>query len=83
MGLGVGFVNVQLSVWMQRRVERALLGRVMSVLMFSAVGLLPISYAISGALAQWNLVALFVAAGALLTTVSALSLTGRAVRAVD
>ncbi|HEY0558573.1 MAG TPA: MFS transporter, partial [Thermoanaerobaculia bacterium] len=46
MGLGVGFVNVQFAAWMQMRVERALLGRVMSVMMFSAVGLVPVSYAI-------------------------------------
>jgi MFS family permease len=82
MGLGVGFVNVQFSAWMQMRVERALLGRVMSVLMFSAVGLVPVSYAIAGALAQWNPAALFVAAGAVLAATSALTLTGKAGKAV-
>jgi hypothetical protein len=83
MGLGVGFVNVQVSAWMQTRVERALLGRVMSVLMFSAVGLLPISLAVSGALAQKSPTLLFTAAGGLLAAVSALTLTGRAVREID
>lgn len=83
MGLGVGFVNVQFSAWMQMRVERALLGRVMSVLMFSAVGLVPVSYAISGVLAQWSLRALFVAAGAVLAAASALAVTGPAARHID
>jgi hypothetical protein len=83
MGLGVGFVNVQLSAWIQRRVERALLGRVMSVLMFAAVGLVPISYAAAGMLAQWSLPGLFIGAGALLTVASALALTGKAARDVD
>jgi MFS family permease len=83
MGLGIGFVNVQFSAWIQLRVERALLGRVMSVLMFSAVGLVPISYAIAGALAKWSLPALFIGAGAALAAASVLALTGRAAREVD
>ncbi len=62
MGLGVGFVNVHFGTWLQTRVERALLGRVMSVLMFCAVGLVPISYALAGGLALWSLPALFVGA---------------------
>jgi MFS family permease len=83
MGLGVGFVNVQFSAWMQMRVERALLGRVMSVMMFSAVGLVPVSYAISGVLAHWSLRALFVSAGAVLAAASALAVTGPAARHID
>ncbi|HEY0511443.1 MAG TPA: MFS transporter [Thermoanaerobaculia bacterium] len=83
MGLAVGFVNVQFAAWMQMRVERALLGRVMSVLMFSAVGLIPVSYAAAGLLAKWSLAALFVTAGALLTATSLLALTGRAAREID
>jgi hypothetical protein len=83
MGLGVGFVNVQFSAWLQRRVERALLGRVMSVLMFAAVGLVPVSYALAGALASWSLGGLFVAAGAVLAVASALALSGKAAREID
>jgi MFS family permease len=83
MGLGVGFVNVQFSTWIQMRVDRALMGRVMSVLMFSAVGMVPVSYAISGALAQWNLGALFVAAGTVLSASSVLALASPAAREID
>jgi MFS family permease len=83
MGLGVGFVNVQISAWIQMRVERALLGRVMSVLMFAAVGLMPVSYAAAGVLAQWSLPGLFIGAGALLAAASAVALTGKAARHVD
>ncbi len=83
MGFGVGFVNVQLAAWMQMRVERALLGRVMSVMMFAAVGLVPISYALAGLLAQGSLPGLFLGAGALLATASALALTGEAARHID
>jgi MFS family permease len=83
MGLGVGFVNVQFSAWMQMRVERAVLGRVMSVLMVSAVGLVPVSYAISGVLAQWSLTGLFIAAGAVLAAASVVALSGKAAREID
>ena len=83
MGLGVGFVNVQFAAWMQMRVERSLLGRVMSVMMFSAVGLVPVSYAISGVLANWSRPVLFIAAGATLAITSALALTGEAARGID
>lgn len=83
MGLGVGFVNVQFSSWLQTRVDRALLGRVMSVLMFAAVGMTPISYAASGALAQWNLSGLFITAGALLAATSAFAVSSQAAREID
>ena len=83
MGLAVGFVNVQFSSWIQLRVERALLGRVMSVLMFAAVGLIPVSYAVAGWLANWSLRALFIASGALLAIASAAALTGKAAREID
>jgi MFS family permease len=83
MGLGVGFVNVQFAAWMQMRVDRAILGRVMSVMMFSAVGLVPVSYAIAGLLAAWSLPFLFIAAGAVLAITSALALTGEAARGID
>lgn len=83
MGFGAGIVNVQFTTWIQLRVERAMLGRVMSVLMFSAVGLIPVSYAISGFVAQWELPALFVAAGTLLVATAAVALTSKAARELD
>ncbi|MBW8879188.1 MAG: MFS transporter [Acidobacteria bacterium] len=84
MGFGIGFVNVQFSAWIQMRVERALLGRVASVLMVCAVGLVPVSYAVSGALAQWSFKGLFIGAGTLLATISiAMALSSRAAREID
>ncbi len=83
MGFGIGFVNVQFSSWIQLRVERSLLGRVMSVMMFAAVGLIPVSQGVAGVVAQWSLPALFIGAGALLAVASAVALTGKAARHVD
>ncbi len=38
-----GYVQVRLMSWIQRRVAVALLGRVMSIIMFATVGMVPIS----------------------------------------
>jgi MFS family permease len=83
MGLGVGFVNVQFSAWVQMRVERAVLGRVMSVLMFAAVGLVPISYALAGFLGRYSLPSIFFLFGGVLVATSALTVTGHAAREID
>ncbi len=83
MGAGVGFVSVQFNSWVQVRVDRSLLGRVNSVLLFSAVGLIPVSYAAAGVLAQWSLEGLFLGAGGALIAMSLLALTSRSARAID
>lgn len=83
MGIGAGFVNVQFTTWLQLRVERAMLGRVMSVLMFAAIGLIPVSYAISGVVAQWSLTWLFIGAGLILVVTSAAATSAKAARELD
>jgi hypothetical protein len=84
MGLGIGIVNVQFSTWIQTRVESALLGRVMSLVMFAAIGLVPLSYAASGVVADWSLKALFVGAGGLLVAITlAMAIISRAAREID
>jgi MFS family permease len=65
MGVCAGLVNIQIMSWIQLTVGREMLGRVMSVLMLSAVGLFPVSLVIAGALAQAHLAELFLGAGGL------------------
>ena len=65
MGACAGLVNVQIMSWIQLTVAREMLGRVMSVLMLSAVGLFPVSLVIAGAVAQAHLAELFLGAGGL------------------
>jgi hypothetical protein len=55
---------------MQTRTPKDMLGRMMSILMFSNTGLVPVSQAISGAVIKWNLNLLFVAAGVLVLLVT-------------
>lgn len=83
MGLGAGFVNIQFTTWIQLRVDRAMLGRVMSVLMFAPIGLIPVSYAIAGVVAQWSLAWLFVGGGAILVITSAAATGAKAARELD
>jgi len=70
LGLGNGYIAIILFTWMQTRTPKNMLGRMMSILMFSNTGLVPISQALSGAVIKWNLGALFASAGALILLVT-------------
>jgi MFS family permease len=63
VGLIGGYNNVVLISWFQQRVAHEFMGRVMSVLMFGWVGLMPVSYPVAGALAQWSIGGMFVICG--------------------
>jgi MFS family permease len=83
MSASAGFLNVHLIAWFQQRVDRALLGRVMSVLMFASLGLMPLSLAAAGIAVQWNLRGMFVGAGALVLVVTLIAALQRPVREID
>jgi MFS family permease len=83
MGVSAGFLNVQLMAWFQQRVERAMLGRVMSVLMFAVLGLMPVSLAAAGVAVQLSLPGMFAGAGALVLMVTIVAGLNRAVREID
>jgi len=63
VGLIGGYNNVVLISWFQQRVEHEFMGRVMSVLMFGWVGLMPVSDPLAGALAQWSISGMFLICG--------------------
>ena len=65
LGVGNGYLAILLFTWIQSRTPKKMLGRVMSFLMFANTGLVPLSQAVSGALAKWDLDAMLVSAGAL------------------
>jgi MFS family permease len=62
-GIVGGYNNIVLISWFQQRVQHEFMGRVMSVLMFGWVGLMPVSYPVAGALAQWSISGMFVISG--------------------
>jgi len=80
MGAFSGFINVQLQAWFQQRVDRAYLGRVVSVLMLSAFGLMPLSMAAAGVGVEWSISGTFLVAGGAVILVSAFGLLQRPVR---
>lgn len=66
MGLtavGTGVVNTYGLSWLQRRTDPAMQGRVMSLVMLASMGLMPLTYAASGAIAQVDPSLLFLIAG--------------------
>jgi hypothetical protein len=80
IGATASFLGVVTISWLQERTEPALLGRVMSLVMFSAVALDPVSFALAGVLVEVNLAATFVGAGALLVLTASLGATSRTMR---
>jgi MFS family permease len=70
LGVGNGYIAILMFTWMQTRTPKEMLGRMMSMLMLSGTGLVPISQAISRAVSKWSLTLLFVAAGILILLVS-------------
>jgi len=75
-------VNAYVVSWLQRRTDPAMQGRVMSLVMMASIGLVPISLAASGAIADVNPTVLFVIAGGLILLVSAVAASSRTVRSL-
>jgi MFS family permease len=83
MGATAGVANVHIVAWIQQRIEPAVRGRVMSVLMLAMFGLMPVSLAIAGILVAWNLKLMFLLAGAVMVVVSAFTAAQRPVREIE
>ena len=71
MGVAIGYVNVVAVSWLQGRVQPAMVGRVMSIVMLMSFGITPLSLGLSGALIDLDATALFVGAGALTVVTAA------------
>ncbi|MEO8609412.1 MAG: MFS transporter [Chloroflexota bacterium] len=80
IGVTNGYVNINFFTWLQKRVPQELMGRVMSLLIFSSVGLAPISNALAGVILQVNLNVLFIGGGLLMALISLLAILLPAVR---
>jgi MFS family permease len=74
LGLSIGYTNIVGVSWLQARVEPALVGRVMSLVMLLGFGITPLSLGLAGALIDVNAVALFVGAGLLVVAAGILGL---------
>ena len=71
MGAAGGFIQVLIMPWIQTRSDPSMLGRISSLIMLASVGLTPLSYAIAGWIANYNLTALVLFGGAIMRATSA------------
>jgi MFS family permease len=78
-----GMLNVQITAWIQQRVDGSMRGRVASVQMFSAFGLTPLSLAAAGIVAQWSINKLFTIAGLLTVLVTGIAALQRSLREIN
>jgi MFS family permease len=83
IGATASFLGVITISWLQERAQPGMIGRVMSLAMFSAVALDPISFALAGLLVQLDLTAMFLAAGSLLLLTAVAGASSRTMREVD
>jgi MFS family permease len=83
MGSLSGFTNVQIQAWFQQRVDRAVLGRVASVMMLAAFGLMPLSMAGAGLAVAWSTRGMFMIAGVAVLMVSMFGALQKGVRAIE
>jgi MFS family permease len=78
-----GVLNVHIVAWLQQRVDREMLGRTMSVVMFAAVGLQPLSLAIAGITIGWSLPGTFAGAAAVMLLVALVAALHKPVRDIS
>jgi hypothetical protein len=81
-GISTGVVNTYGVSWLQRRTDSAMQGRVMSLVMLASMGLTPVAYAASGAIADINPTLLFVLAGGMILLCAAGTMASRSVRSL-
>jgi MFS family permease len=82
-GLLGGVVMIAIFTWIQQRVSQPMMGRAMSILMFSFMGLAPLSAAAAGALLKViSLTALFGIAGFTLTAIALCCLASPQMRSI-
>jgi MFS family permease len=78
-----GIAQIAIVSWIQRRVAPEMMGRTMSVLMFTFMGLGPLSAALAGVLLKLiSLPALFVGAGLLLSVIAVSCMGSPALRSI-
>jgi MFS family permease len=81
-GISTGVVNTYAVSWLQRRTDPAMQGRVMSLVMLASMGLAPVAYAASGAVADINPTFLFLIAGGMILLCAAGTVASRTVRSL-
>jgi MFS family permease len=79
-GTILGYTNISYVTWIQLRIPRNLMGRVMSLMMFGSVALIPLSMAVSGALVKISLEAVLMGGGLGMAALALVGLLSGSVR---
>jgi MFS family permease len=82
IALAAGISNVHIIAWIQQRVEASVRGRVLSLVMLSGFGLLPVSLAAAGLLIAWNIQWMFLLAGAAMLLITGIGALQKQVREI-
>jgi hypothetical protein len=80
IGLCLGYTNLSFMSWVQRRIPRPLMGRVMSLAMFGSLALTPVSNAVAGAVVGISLEGTFLVAGLGMAGLTVLALLSGPIR---
>jgi MFS family permease len=83
MACGSSFVSLVAIATLQTEAHRAILGRLMSIVMLASVGLAPVSYLLAGFASAVDPALLFGAAGAIVIAATGHAAIGPALRRVD
>jgi len=83
LGVGDGYVGVVMMTLVQRSAPPAMLGRVMSLVMFAMLGVMPIATALSGVIIALGASWLFVGCGVGMFVVTALAALRRRAWSLD
>lgn len=83
IGIGVGIFNIILITWFQKEAPSRMIGRIMGLLMFASVGVMPFSFAISGMLVDVHAPIMFAAAGSIVLLACLYLFSVPAVRQID
>lgn len=83
MAASAGLANVNIAAWIQQRVDPAMRGRVLSVLMLAGFGLFPVSLAAAGFLVAWNVQWTFLLAGTAMLLITGFGALQKQVRDIQ
>ena len=78
-----GYINIFFVTWVQSRAPKAFIGRLMSLLMFSSIGLLPVSMSLSGAISRVDVSLLLIISGGIVALLGFLMTLNPTVRAME
>ncbi len=70
LGVGNGYLAILLITFMQTNTPKEMIGRVMSLLLFANLGLVPVSQALAGVLLKISINGVFIGAGILMVVVA-------------